>query len=126
MAQANLVMGWIWILAGFLFGLYLGMNFHREEWMGGYQSLKRRMYRLSHISFFGLAIINLLFAFTVRIESLNGPLLPVASLAFLVGALTMPICCIVMAYTPRFRMLFGIPVTALVLAAGITIWEVSK
>ena len=33
--------------------------------MGGYASLRRRMTRLGHISFFGLGIINVLFALSL-------------------------------------------------------------
>ena len=46
--------------------MVLGLFFHRENWLGGYASLKRRMYRLGHISFFGLGAVNLLFWLTVK------------------------------------------------------------
>ena len=53
-SNLNLFLGWLWILLGFVSGMALGMFFHRENWLGGYGSFKRRMYRLGHISFFGL------------------------------------------------------------------------
>src|SRR3989442_14985914 len=65
-AHFNLVIAWLWIVFGFASGFLLGLNFQREDWLGGYSSLKRRLYRLGHISFFGLAIINLLFYFTAQ------------------------------------------------------------
>src|SRR5882762_3525993 len=63
-AHSNLVIAWIWILLGFFSGMLQGMFFNRENWLGGYNSLKRRLYRLAHISFFGLGAVNLFFYFT--------------------------------------------------------------
>lgn len=123
-AHANLVVAWGLILAGFLGGLLLGSGFHREEWLGGYTSLRRRLYRLGHISFFGLAILNLLFYFTVRAVPLSGRAVGIASWAFIVGAVSMPLCCLVMAHRPRLQMLFAVPVVSLLLAGSLTLWEV--
>ena len=64
--HVNLVMAWIWILLGFLSGSVLGLFFARENWLGGYASFKRRLYRLAHISFFGLGLANLAFYFTAQ------------------------------------------------------------
>ena len=44
----------------------------REDWLGGYGSFKRRLYRLAHISFFGLAIVNLMFCFVALYGASNG------------------------------------------------------
>ena len=63
-AQINLLVAWVWILLGFLSGFGLGLNFHREDWLGGYGSYKRRLFRLGHISFFGLGALNLMFYLT--------------------------------------------------------------
>ena len=72
-SDPNLFVGWLWILLGFITGMVLGMFFHGEGWLGGYGSFKRRMYRLGHISFFGLGTVNLLFCLTVKNFSLAGP-----------------------------------------------------
>src|SRR5881397_2948507 len=72
MAQVNLLIAWVWILLGFLSGFALGLNFHREDWLGGYGSYKRRLYRLAHISFFGLGVVNLCFYFTARALPFQG------------------------------------------------------
>ena len=125
-AQINLILAWLWILMGFIFGFILGLNFHREEWLGGYASLKRRLYRLSHISLFGLAIINLLFYFTLRILNTSSGALKVASWGFVVGAISMPVCCLIMAHKNQLRALFIIPVASLCLAGFLTLWEVLK
>src|SRR5215468_10169843 len=93
--QINLLAAWVGILLGFLSGLILGLFFHREQWLGGYASFKRRLYRLGHISLFALGLANLCFYFTAR--ELPGPNigLAVASWAFVLGAASMPVCCVV-------------------------------
>jgi hypothetical protein len=122
--QANLVVAWLGILLGFASGLYLGLNFHRDDWLGGYASLKRRLYRLAHISFFGLALMNLMFYFVAREFSPAELPVEVASWGFLIGALSMPVCCVVMAHNAKFRPLFLIPVSSLLIGATLTLWEV--
>ena len=125
-ANANLLLGWIWLFLAFLTGLGLGLFFHRENWLGGYGSLQRRMYRLAHISFFGLGAVNLLFWLTVRFAGLpSGPVLNSASLLFLLGAVTMPLCCVLMPHVKAARWLFGVPVIALLVAGALTISMVS-
>ena len=112
-AQLNLLFAWLWILLGFVSGMIMGMFFHRENWLGGYGSLKRRMYRLGHISFFGLGAVNLLFWLTVQRIPLSGSLMDFASWAFIIGGLTMPLCCAVMAHFPKAHLIFSVPVLCL-------------
>lgn len=80
--QINLLLAWLWILLGFISGMVMGMFFHRENWLGGYASFKRRMYRLGHILFFGLGVLNLMFCLTVQHFFLSGPQVHLASQAF--------------------------------------------
>ena len=118
--QINLLAAWIGILLGFLSGLALGLFFHREDWLGGYGSFKRRLYRLAHISLFGLGAINLFFYFTAHAIP-GGPLISFASSAFIMGAITMPICCLIMAHFANAQMLFALPVLSLVAGGILTI-----
>jgi hypothetical protein len=124
--QINLIAAWVGILLGFLSGLALGLFFHRDDWLGGYGSFKRRLYRLAHISFFGLGAVNLLFYFTAQNFSTLAPAVSVASAAFIAGAISMPLCCIVMAHFPKTRMLFAVPVLSLVLGGILTLVEVTN
>ena len=120
----NLFLAWLWILLGFLTGMVLGLFFHRENWLGGYSSFKRRMYRLGHISCFGLGAVNLLFWLTTRGLSATGPLAVFASWAFIIGAITMPVCCVVMAHFSRHRgthLIFTVPVVSLILGGALTL-----
>jgi len=120
---SNLVLAWLWMLLGFLSGLVMGMFFHQEQWLGGYGSLRRRLYRLAHISFFGLGAVNLLFWFTVHaIDPGQFKFLTVvASRAFIVGAVTMPLCCVLMAHFPKSHLFFAVPVLSLLLGCGLTL-----
>jgi len=118
--QINLLAAWLGILLGFLSGLALGLGFHRENWLGGYGSFTRRLYRLAHISLFGLGTVNLLFYFTARALP-AGLLVSLASSAFIAGAITMPVCCLLRAHFPNTRMLFALPVLSLVTGGVLTI-----
>lgn len=123
-AYLNLVFAWLWICLGFASGLVLGCWFHREQWLGGYGSLKRRLYRLAHISLFGLGAVNLLFWLTCRHVGLPGPEAAIASWAYVVGGVTMPLCCLAMAHWPAARHLFAVPVLSLLTGGAITFWLV--
>lgn len=122
----NLALAWLWIVLGFAFGGLMGLRFQDESWLGGYGSFRRRLYRLGHVSFFGLAIINLLFFFTVCVIGRPGDDWAAPGWGFLIGAVTMPVCCLLMAHYPRVRalFLFALPVGSLLLAGLATLWRV--
>jgi len=122
----NLSMGWLWILVGFLSGMVMGLCFHRDDWLGGYGSFRRRLYRLGHISFFGLALINLLFYFTARLAPLEGGWVGTASWEFVIGAAAKPVCCVVMAHWRKAQALFAIPVISLITGAVCALKEIAS
>jgi hypothetical protein len=124
--QINLLLAWLWILLGFLSGMVMGMFFHRENWLGGYASFKRRMYRLGHISFFGLGVLNLMFYLTVQHFALSGLMVNMASLAFVVGAITMPVGCLIMVHFTKPVLVFTVPVTSLLVGAFLIFMELIK
>ncbi len=111
--QLHLVLGWSSMLMGALSGAVIGLFFHREDWAGGYSSFRRRMLRLGHIAFFGLGILNLLFGVTLQFVTLPDIYLRIASIGFISGALTMPLCCLLAAWHKNFRHLFPIPVISI-------------
>jgi hypothetical protein len=119
--HANLISAWIGVLLGFLSGLVLGMFFHREDWLGGYGSLRRRLYRLAHISFFGLGAVNLFFFLTAPHFPNAGSLAALASWLFIAGAVAMPTCCVLMAHVPHTRLLFAVPVISLIAGGALTL-----
>lgn len=122
----NLILGWLWILMGFVSGMVLGMFFHRESWLGGYGSLKRRMYRLGHISFFGLGALNLLFWLTMQRTSMPAFPVSLAANAFVIGAITMPVCCLVMAHFPKAHLIFAVPVVCLIVGGSVTLFQIAR
>ncbi len=102
--------GWIGMLCGVVSGAIIGLFFHREDWMGGYNSYRRRLTRLGHISFFGLGFIDFLFALTHHVVHLGPAQAPIAAWALVTGAATMPTVCFLSAWKKPFRHLFFIPV----------------
>lgn len=124
--QLNLVMAWLWMLLGFVTGMLLGMGFHKEGWLGGYGSLQRRLYRLGHIACFALGAVNLLFALTIITIGARGAGVEIASWGFVIGAISMPVCCVLMAHWPKLHLIFAVPVVSLLVAATFTLLEVIK
>jgi hypothetical protein len=120
--EINLLAAWIGILLGFLAGAVQGLFFHRDTWLGGYGSWQRRIMRLGHVSFFGIALINFVYAATRHILELpdqsDGP-----GWLFIVGAIGMPTVCYASAVHKPLRHLFPIPVIALIVGAGWFIYE---
>jgi len=106
----HLLAGWWGVSLGVFSGASMGLLFHREEWLGGYGSWERRMVRLGHISFFGLAFLNFMFALSVRDSLLTGMTVHFASALFLAGAITMPLVCFLSAWRKPLRHLFPVPV----------------
>ncbi len=122
MLELHWHVGWWAILVGLLVGTALGLCFHRDQWMGGYQSWRRRLMRLAHISLVGTGLLNLAAAATADSHGLAA--LPcLASVGFLLGAVTMPSVCALAAWRPSFRHGFCIPVLSLIVAVGDLIWE---
>lgn len=121
--EINLFAGWVGMLAGVISGALIGLFFHRDDWMGGYDSYRRRLTRLGHISFFGLGFLNILFGLTVAVLPLTGDLLPLASRALILGAVSMPTCCFLSAWRKPFRHLFPIPVISVLLGIVLLLWQ---
>ena len=124
MPLLNLQVAWAWMVLGFLSGMILGINFHREDWLGGYGSFPRRLYRLGHISFFGLGAVNLMYYLTVESLANRGGAAGWPAWAFIVGAVTMPVCCFATAHRPRLRALFAVPVISLLAGGMQVLWQV--
>ena len=98
------------MLLGVVSGAVIGMFFHRDDWMGGYNSFRRRLTRLGHISFFGLAFVNMAFALTHHLLAITSPWASWAGVSFVLGAIAMPTCCFLTAWRKPFRHFFFIPV----------------
>ncbi len=123
-AFMNLVLAWALIVFGFGGGFVFGLYFHRDDWMGGYASFKRRLYRLAHIATLALGMINILFYLTVQHVPYPDRAIDLASWGFVIGALSMPTACLVVAHNVKARAIFLVPVVSLIGAAVITLLKV--
>jgi hypothetical protein len=117
-SQLHMVFGWSLMLLGGLSGAVIGLRFHQAQWAGGYGSFRRRLLRLGHIAFFGLGILNVLFALATIQAPLRHPYQPLASAGFVVAGVCMPLCCFLTAWREPFRHMFAIPVLGVLLGAG--------
>ena len=113
--------GWLLVLGAFASGALLGLGFHRDDFLGGYTSLRRRMLRLGHIALAALGLMNVVFALSPW-PAAGSTAASAASLAFVIGGVTMPVVCFLTAWRERFRHLFALPVTALFIAVVCTYW----
>jgi hypothetical protein len=112
-----LLCSWIGVLLGVLSGALIGLFFHRDDFLGGYQSFQRRLLRLGHISFFGLGFLNFFFVLTGALLAFSEAQARPAAIALLAGAASMPAVCFLSAWRKPMRHLFFLPVGSV--AAGI-------
>lgn len=120
MISLALPFAWGWFLAGVLSGLVQGLFFHREDWLGGYGSWRRRLMRLGHIAFFGTGALSLAFGLTVAAVRLDDRVAAWAAGFLLIGAVTMPLVCYLAAWRKPLRHLFAVPVLTLTGGVALT------
>jgi hypothetical protein len=116
----NWYVGWSLILTAFVTGALLGLFFHRDDFLGGYASFRRRIIRLGHIALAALGMINVLYGLTPAAagDSVHAR---IASVGFVVGGITMPAVCFLTAWHVGCRRLFFIPVIALIATVAQTL-----
>ncbi len=113
----NLWAAWLGFAAGVASGAVIGLFFHESGYAGGYQSWRRRLTRLGHISFFGIGLLNLCLAATTLFPGWGD--VPTWAATSLASAIVlMPAVCFLSAWRMGFRRLFALPVLAV--TAGIT------
>jgi len=118
----NIYAAWVGIFLGCVCGAILGLFFHKDDWMGGYTSWSRRMFRLGHISFFGIGFINLSFGLTVGALEIESGVFA-ASCLLVVAAATMPLLCFLSAIKKGFRHLFFVPASSVIAGIVLLIWR---
>jgi len=121
MITANLYAAWIGILLGCLGGAVQGLFFRKENWMGGYGSWTRRMMRLGHISFIGIALINIAFAMTASTMGIENEIY-IPSVLFIIASVGMPLVCYLSAIKDTFRHLFFIPALSVIAGIVVLLW----
>ena len=60
----NWQLGWWLVLLAFVTGAGLGLFFHRDNFLGGYNSFRRRIVRLGHIALAALGMLNVIFSYS--------------------------------------------------------------
>jgi hypothetical protein len=120
----NLYAAWLGMLLGGIAGAIPGLFFHQAQWLGGYDAWPRRMVRLGHISFFGIAFINLAFALTARSLGIDNGLV-ISSRLLLVAAIAMPLVCYLSAFKQYFRQLFFIPALSAIIGIALFFWRIA-
>ena len=118
MADWNMVAGWTGMFVGLLAGASIGLFFHQESFAGGYASFRRRLMRLGHVAFFGLGILNVLYALTLDFMAVELRFPVLASSSLIAGAVLMPLVCFLTAWRRAFRHLFALPV----IFVAISLW----
>ena len=116
----NWQLGWWLVLLAFVTGAGLGLFFHRDDFLGGYNSFRRRIVRLGHIALAALGMLNVIFSYSpwpLPATAMGDS----ASLGFVVGGVAMPTVCFLTGWREGCRHLFFIPVVALMLAVVCTI-----
>jgi len=115
-ADWNMVTGWSGMLFGLVAGGAIGLFFHDESFAGGYGSFRRRLMRLGHVAFFGLGILNVLFALTLEVTAAELRYPGVASVCLIASSILMPLVCYLTAWKTPFRHLFAIPVVCVAIS----------
>lgn len=119
--MVNETFGWISVLAGLAMGLYMGLKFQREDWLGGYNAFPRRMVRLAHVALVALGVLNIQFAQSLPRLHLDATTSVTASYAFMAAAVLMPACCLWMAVRRSHFEIFAAPVSCLATGLVLTI-----
>lgn len=111
----NFTAGWWLILAAFVSGAVIGLGFHREEFLGGYNSFRRRLFRLGHIALAALGMLNVVYGLS-PIATGDAFRATLPGWLLIAGAIAMPLVCFLTAWRTFFRHLFFIPVVLLMTA----------
>lgn len=118
-AEIHWFAGWVLVAAGFVSGAAVGLGFHRDDFLGGYGSFRRRLLRLGHVALIALGMFNVLFSLLPQ-STHGAPHMAAASLAWLAGGIAMPLVCFLAAWRPTFRHAFALPVFFLAVAVVLT------
>jgi hypothetical protein len=117
----NWTVGWGLVLVAFVSGAMLGTGWHRDDFLGGYTSFRRRVIRLGHIAFAALGLMNVIFSLS-PLPTPGTTAAQFASVCFIAGGVTMPLVCFLTGWRPAWRHAFFVPVISLIAAVTFTLW----
>ena len=117
----NWVAGWTLVLLAFVSGSLLGIGWHRDDFLGGYGSFRRRVVRLGHVACAALGLMNVVFSLS-QLPTPGTTAARLASACFVAGGVLMPAVCFLTGWRAACRHLFFLPVLSLVAAVVFTLW----
>lgn len=131
LGEWNRRVGWVSACVGIATGLIMGLwsfdgPFAVPEWLGGYDQTARRLARLGHIAFLGLALFNLLLAGTLPRLALGAGARRTAAWAMNFGNIFLPITLFAAAAYRPLKFLMGVPALAVFLAFVLTAYGVCR
>lgn len=115
----NEACGWLLVGLGMTVGVWMGVGFRNDGWLGGYDAWPRRLVRLGHIAMIALGMLNVLFAHSAPRIAVPALWLDAAGWSLLAGAVAMPACCFLAAWRRATVTLFALPVVCLLF--GVTV-----
>ncbi len=117
----NWYAGWSSIILAFVTGAIIGLGFHKPGYLGGYDSLRRRMVRLGHIALAALGLFNVVYSLSPW-PVVGTVAEQIATPAWVIGCFLMPVVCFLTAWRTNFRHLFALPVVSLLTAVIATLF----
>ena len=131
LAHRNRIVGFTSLAVGAGSGLIMGLwSFDGPVtvpgWLGEYGDTSRRLFRLGHIAFFGLGILNLLLAQELVRRSSVGRLERAASLAMNFGNVFLPTTLWAAAILHPLKYLMPLPATSVLLAMLLMVYRLIR
>ena len=117
----NAISAWTGMFLGVVSGIAMGLFFHRDDWLGGYDSWPRRMLRLGHLAFFGFAFVNLAYALTLKYLGWPEPH-PLTAGALAASTLLTPAVCFLAAWHKPLRHFFALPTVCTLVGVADLLW----
>ena len=121
MGEINITFGWLWINAGVISGMIMGLwsfagPVRAPKGLEDYSSLPRRFVRLGHVAFIALSLINILYGQQLANVNLSPGLMQIGSYAMIFTAIAMPLGCMAAALKNSLKYFLVLPATAFFIA----------
>ncbi len=129
--KLNRTVAWASLLLGAVSGLVLGLwsfggPVDVPTWLGDYGDISRRLARLSHISLFGLGILNLLVARELPHCALQEHAKTIGSISMNFGNVFLPSTLLAAAIYQPMKYGLGVSALSVALALSITAYGVGR
>ena len=131
MGELNITFGWLWINAGVISGMIMGLwsfkgPLKSPAGMEDYSSLPRRFVRLGHVAFIALSMINILYGQAIDNVNLPHFLKEAGSYAMIFAAVGIPLGCMTAAFRNKLKYCLALPATSFLVATLIMAWGVMR